>query len=399
MEILARPYYEDKVKQWLGKDLIIVLTGQRRVGKSCILKLLAEEISKESNVIYIDKEKHEFDALKNYHDLNGYIDNHWSKAKKNYIMIDEVQDISEFETSLRSYYSEPDAEVIVTGSNAMMLSGELTTLIAGRYKEIYIQPLSYTEFLRFHQLPDNEFSLSNFIEYGGMPGLATIGLDKKFSSEYLSDIYHTTLLKDVVMRNEIRNVPFLDRLVKFMADKEGKLISATSISKNMKARGHSMSPSVIINYQKMLTDAFIVHQVSRFDIHGKSILESNDKYYFEDHGIRNAIVGGARDRDIEKVMESIVYQQLIRSGYKVFVGQLQAGEIDFVCTKPTGQRIYIQVGYLIADENTREREFGNLRKIGDNYPKFVISMTPLVDRADENGITHLHLRTFLQEGL
>ena len=306
MEILARPYYEDKVKQWLGKDLIIVLTGQRRVGKSCILKLLAEEISKESNVIYIDKEKHEFDALKNYHDLNGYIDNHWSKAKKNYIMIDEVQDISEFETSLRSYYSEPDAEVIVTGSNAMMLSGELTTLIAGRYKEIYIQPLSYTEFLRFHQLPDNEFSLSNFIEYGGMPGLATIGLDKKFSSEYLSDIYHTTLLKDVVMRNEIRNVPFLDRLVKFMADNEGKLISATSISKNMKARGHSMSPSVIINYQKMLTDAFIVHQVSRFDIHGKSILESNDKYYFEDHGIRNAIVGEARDRDIEKVMESIV---------------------------------------------------------------------------------------------
>lgn len=399
MEIIARRTYLDAINQWLGKNLIIVLTGQRRVGKSCILKLLAENCRQCGNVIYIDKEKHQFEDIQDYRDLNAYIDERIVNGQTNYIIIDEVQTITEFEKTLRSFYSEDNVEVIVSGSNAKMLSSELTTVIAGRYKEIYVQPLSYTEFMTFHNLPDDETTLMLYIEYGGMPGLATIGLDKNFSTEYLSDIYHTTLLKDVVMRNEIRNVTFMDRLVTFMADNEGKIISANSISKYLKAKGHSLSPSIIINYQKMLADAYIIHQVNRYDIHGKRIFESNEKYYFEDHGIRNAIVGGRRDADIEKIIENIVYQHLIRSGYTVYVGLLQAGEIDFVCSKPSGERIYIQVSYIIADEQTREREFGNLRKINDNYPKYVISMTPLVSRNDDNGITHLHLRNFLVEGL
>lgn len=399
MEIIARRTYLDAINQWLGKNLIIVLTGQRRVGKSCILKLLAENCRQSGNVIYIDKEKHQFEDIQDYRDLNAYIDERIVNGQTNYIIIDEVQTITEFEKTLRSFYSEDNVEVIVSGSNAKMLSSELTTVIAGRYKEIYVQPLSYTEFMTFHNLPDSETTLTSYIEYGGMPGLATIGLDKNFSTEYLSDIYYTTLLKDVVMRNEIRNVTFMDRLVKFMADNEGKIISANSISKYLKAKGHSLSTSIIINYQKMLADAYIIHQVNRYDIHGKRILESNEKYYFEDHGIRNAIVGGRRDADIEKIIENIVYQHLIRSGYTVYVGLLQAGEIDFVCSKPSGERIYIQVSYIIADEQTREREFGNLRKINDNYPKYVISMTPLVSRNDDNGITHLHLRNFLVEGL
>ncbi len=399
MEIIARRTYLDAINQWLGKNLIIVLTGQRRVGKSCILKLLAENCRQSGNVIYIDKEKHQFEDIQDYRDLNAYIDERIANGQTNYIIIDEVQTITEFEKTLRSFYSEDNVEVIVSGSNAKMLSSELTTVIAGRYKEIYVQPLSYTEFMTFHNLPDSETTLMSYIEYGGMPGLATIGLDKNFSTEYLSDIYHTTLLKDVVMRNEIRNVTFMDRLVTFMADNEGKIISANSISKYLKAKGHSLSPSIIINYQKMLADAYIIHQVNRYDIHGKRIFESNEKYYFEDHGIRNAIVGGRRDADIEKIIENIVYQHLKRSGYTVYVGLLQAGEIDFVCSKPSGERIYIQVSYIIADEQTREREFGNLRKINDNYPKYVISMTPLVSRNDDNGITHLHLRNFLVEGL
>lgn len=399
MEIIARRTYLDAINQWLGKNLIIVLTGQRRVGKSCILKLLAENCRQSGNVIYIDKEKHQFEDIQDYRDLNAYIDERIVNGQTNYIIIDEVQTITEFEKTLRSFYSEDNVEVIVSGSNAKMLSSELTTVIAGRYKEIYVQPLSYTEFMTFHNLPDDETTLMLYIEYGGMPGLATIGLDKNFSTEYLSDIYHTTLLKDVVMRNEIRNVTFMDRLVTFMADNEGKVISANSISKYLKAKGHSLSPSIIINYQKMLADAYIIHQVNRYDIHGKRIFESNEKYYFEDHGIRNAIVGGRRDADIEKIIENIVYQHLIRSGYTVYVGLLQAGEIDFVCSKPSGERIYIQVSYIVADEQTREREFGNLRKINDNYPKYVISMTPLVSRNDDNGITHLHLRNFLVEGL
>ena len=399
MEIIARRTYLDAINQWLGKNLIIVLTGQRRVGKSCILKLLAENCRQRGNVIYIDKEKHQFEDIQDYRDLNAYIDERIVNGQTNYIIIDEVQTITEFEKTLRSFYSEDNIEVIVSGSNAKMLSSELTTVIAGRYKEIYVQPLSYPEFMTFHNLPDSETTLMSYIEYGGMPGLATIGLDKNFSTEYLSDIYHTTLLKDVVMRNEIRNVTFMDRLVTFMADNEGKIISANSISKYLKAKGHSLSPVIIINYQKMLADAYIIHQVNRYDIHGKRIFESNEKYYFEDHGIRNAIVGGRRDADIEKIIENIVYQHLIRSGYTVYVGLLQAGEIDFVCSKPSGERIYIQVSYIIADEQTREREFGNLRKINDNYPKYVISMTPLVSRNDDNGITHLHLRNFLVEGL
>ncbi len=398
MKIIERERYLNIVQQWLGKNVILVLTGQRRVGKSCLLKQLCDRMSSVGNVIYIDKEKHEYDEIVCYKDLNDYIDGHLQKGERNYILIDEVQDIAEFERSLRSYYSEPDTELIVTGSNAKMFSSELTTLIGGRYKEIYVQPLSYTEFLTFHQLQDSEDALSQYIEFGGMPGLVTVGLDAAIAPQYLKDIYSTTLLKDVLMRNQIRDVSFMDRLVHFMADNEGKLISASSISKYMKSRGEKLTVSVISNYQNMLTESYLVHKVSRYDLRGKRILESNEKYYFEDNGIRNAIVGGTRDRDIEKVMENIVYQQLVRMGYSVYVGQLQAGEVDFVCTKPDGERVYVQVAYLIADDATRQREFGNLKAIRDNYPKYVISMSPLVRYNDEEGIVHLHLRQFLKFG-
>ena len=398
MKIIERERYLNKIQQWLGKDIILVLTGQRRVGKSCLLKQLCDRVSSEGNVIYIDKEKHEYDDIASYKDLNGYIDNHLRKGEKNYILIDEVQDIAEFERSLRSYYSEPDTEIVVTGSNAKMLSSELTTLIGGRYKEIYVQPLSYTEFLTFHQKHDSDDALADYIEYGGMPGLVTVGMDATITPQYLKDIYSTTLLKDVLIRNQIRDVAFMDRLVHFMADNEGKLISASNISKYMKSRGESLSVSVISNYQEMLTESYLVHKVSRYDLRGKRILESNEKYYFEDNGIRNAIVGGTRDRDIEKVLENIVYHQLVRMGYSVYVGQLQAGEVDFVCSKPNGERVYVQVAYIIADDVTRQREFGNLKAVRDNYPKYVISMSPIVKYNDEEGIVHLHLRQFLRFG-
>lgn len=398
MEIIERERYLNLIRQWIGKDLIIVLTGQRRVGKSCLLKQLGEKMSNEGNVIYIDKEKHEFDGLSSYKELNEYIDSQLQKGQKNFILIDEVQDIAGFERSLRSYYSNQDTEVIVTGSNAKMLSSELTTLIGGRYKEIYVQPLDYSGFLKFHQLADNDESLASYIEYGGMPGLVNIGLDVNNTPQYLKDIYSTTLLKDVVMRNQIRNVNFLDKLVKFIADNIGKLISATNISKYMKSVGESISPSVVINYLDMLAGAYLLHKVNRYDLHGKRIFENTEKYYFEDNGIRNAIIGGSRSSDIEKVLENIVYQQLVRMGYSVYVGQLQAGEIDFVCSKPNGERAYVQVAYLIANEETRQREFGNLKAIRDNYPKYVISMSPLVRYNDEDGIAHLHLRHFLKHG-
>lgn len=397
MNIVLRQEYIRKIEKYLGKDCIIVLTGQRRVGKSYMLKMIRELKEKEvgNNVIYIDKEKREYDDIKTYQDLNAHIEQHYVRGKVNYILVDEIQDIKEFERTVRSYRTEPDAEVIITGSNAKMLSGELSTLIGGRYKEIRIQSLSYKEFLNFHGLADSDDSLSKYIQFGGLPGLLKIGLDEDDAREYQKDIYSTVLLKDVIMRNNIRNVAFLENLVLFLADNIGKVVSANSITKYMKSQGQSITSTTVIDFMKFLTDAFVIHKVNRYDIHGKRLFESNDKYYFEDNGIRNALVGGTREGDIEKVIENIIYQHLVDMGYEVTVGQLQAAEIDFVCQKKGGARLYIQASYIIADGPTHEREFGNLQAIKDNYPKFVISMTPLVSKNDENGITHLHLRRFL----
>lgn len=401
MTTIIRQSYIDKIEKYLGKETIIVLVGQRRVGKSCMMKIIRDrkKTDDSNNIIFIDKEKREFDNIQTYQDLNDYIGQHFQSDKHNYILIDEIQDIREFERSIRSYRTEPNTDIIITGSNARMLSNELSTLIGGRYKEIYIQSLSYNEFLEFHQLSDNDETLALYIQYGGLPGLAKIGLEEDDAREYQMDIYHTVLLKDVIMRNQIRNVPFLENLVRFLADNTGKLISANSISKYMKSQGESIASAAITNYISFLCEAYILHKVNRYDIHGKRIFETNDKFYFEDNGIRNAIAGGTREGDIEKVIENIIYQHLIRLGYQVYVGQLQAGEIDFVCTKPGGERIYVQASYIIADDATREREFGNLRAIKDNYPKYVISMTPLLTKNDNDGITHLHLRKFLTEGI
>lgn len=401
MNAILRQSYLEKIERYLSKDTIIILTGQRRIGKSYILRLFRDKVSKDAgaNVIFIDKEKHEFDDIKTYQDLNAYIDERRNKKKTNYILVDEIQDIEEFEKSVRSYYEESDIEIVVTGSNSKMLSSDLSTLIGGRYKEIYIQALSYEEFMQFHQLKDSDETLAKYIQFGGLPGLVKMGLDEQDAREYQLDVYHTVLLKDVIMRNKIRNVPFLENLVHFLADNTGKIISANSIAKYMKSQGESVTSTVIINYTKFLCDAFLIHKVNRYDIHGKKLFESNDKLYFEDNGLRNALAGGSREGDIEKVIENIIYNHLIRLGYEVTVGQLQTSEIDFVCKKPEGQRVYVQASYIIADEATREREFGNLQAIKDNYPKYVISMTPLVGRQDSDGITHLHLRHFLARGL
>ena len=401
MNTIFRQAYIDKILKYVGMETIIALTGQRRVGKSCMLRQFFTLKSSESgnNVIFIDKEKREFDAIKDYLDLNEYLESKIDKDRHNYILIDEIQDIKEFERSIRSFRTEPHTDIIITGSNARMLSSELTTIIGGRYKEIYIQPLSYTEFLEFHELNNNDLSLSMYLSYGGLPGLKRIGLEESDVREYQADIFNTVLLKDVIQRNSIRNITFLNNLVTFIADNTGKLISANNISKFMKSQNDSVTTALILNYLRYLSEAYIIHKVNRYDIHGKKLFECNDKYYFEDIGIRNALAGGTRDGDIEKVIESLVYQQLLRLGWNVTVGQLQVGEIDFVCTKAGGERIYIQVAYLIIDEHTRKREFGNLKEIKDNYPKYVISMTPMVNRTIDEGIVHLGLRQFLSNGL
>lgn len=398
--LISRSDYIRQIEQFVGKQTIIVLTGQRRVGKSYILREWASKYQENANIIYIDKEQREFDAIATYQDLNAYIQPRLQVNHTNYILIDEVQEIEEFEKSLRAYRLEPDCEIIVTGSNAEILSGSLATLLGGRYHEVYIQSLTYNEYLRFHQLPNSDESLQLYIQTGGLPGLINYDIrDNKQVQTYVGDIYNTVLLKDVILRHQVRNVPFIKNLCQYMADNTGKLFSGSNISKYMRSNGSSVTTDLVLRYIAHLCEAYIIAQAKRYDIRGKRILETNDKFYYEDHGIRNMLVGGSRETDIEKIIENIVYQELIHRGYSVSVGQMQVGEIDFVAVDKSGGRVYIQVAYLIANEETRAREFGRLESIADNYPKYVISLTPLVTRSDYNGITHLSLREFLTNGL
>ena len=397
MKFVLRQEYLDKIGRVLGKGAIVVLTGQRRVGKSYILRMLREskEAGGDANVIFIDKENRSFDAIRGYEDLNAYLDAKMDRGRHNYIFIDEIQNIVGFEHSLRSFRNDPDTDIVVTGSNAAILSSDLSTLIGGRYVEIYIHSLSYTEFIRFHGLEDNDTSLGLYVSMGGLPALSIIGLDDELARDYQMSIYRTILLKDVVIRNGIRNVTFLENLVTFLADNAGKLISANAVSKYIRSQGEIVTSPVVQNYLRFLCDTYMIREVRRYDIHGKRIFETNAKYYFEDVGLRNAIAGGSREGDIEKCIENLVWQHLSRMGFYVQVGQLQAGEVDFVCSKPDGRRVYVQAAYVIADETTKKREFGSLERIRDNYPKYVVSMTPLLTRSDSGGIVHLHLRHFL----
>lgn len=401
MLVLERKNYAQKVDAWLGKGQIIVLIGQRRVGKSFIMKDFVARHSTETdaNIIYIDKEQKDFDFIKNYTQLNDYIDAHFIADKHNYILIDEVQDIAGWEHSVRSYRTVDNTDVVITGSNSKMLSSELSTLLRGRFQEIHVLPLSYAEFLEFHNLTDSDNAFMLYLNYGGLPGLRNVGLEnEELVQEYLSGVLNTVVLKDVIERHTIRNVTFLNNLLSFIADTVGKLNSASSISKYMKSQQIDISTNIILSYMAYFNEALLTHYVSRYDIHGKKLLETTGKSYFGDVGLRNFIVGGERENDVEKVLENIVYLHLLRLGYTVKVGQLRAGEIDFVCTKHR-RKAYVQVAYIIANEETRRREFGNLRLIPDDYPKYVISATPLLRRSDSDGITHLHIREFLLEGI
>ena len=401
MEILTRKHYADKVDSWIGKGNIIVLVGPRRVGKSSILKDFIKRHSEEEdiNVIYVDKEKKAFKNIKTKDDLDNYIESQYLPGKHNCILVDEVQQIEKFEESICSWYTEDNTDVIITGSNSKMLSGDLSTLLAGRYVEIRVHPLTYPEFLMFHNLQDSDESLMKYLNYGGLPGLRQIGLDSdEHVWAYLSSVFNTIMLKDIIERHDIRNVPFLNNLIAFYADTTGKLTSANSISKYMKSQGENISSNLVLLYRRFYEEAYLLNIASRYDIHGKKILESNEKVYWDDLGLRNLKAEGGMDSYIEKVIENAVYKHLCFLGYKVQVGVLGAGEVDFVCTKP-GETAYVQATYLMGEQATRDREFRPLEKIRDNHPKYVISVTPFLTSRDENGIKHISLREFLNKEL
>lgn len=400
MDLISRPNYYSKLEKLLGKGVLIVLTGQRRVGKSYVMKELVARKQQEpnANVIYIDKEKTAFDTIVTYMDLVTYVEERLDKSKHNYLLIDEVQEIEEFERGLRNYYNESFIDVVVTGSNSDILSSDLGTMLSGRYVEVFIQGLSYPEFLEFHNLEDGEAAINKYINYGGLPGLRPFGLDNPETiNDYLQGVYNTILVKDIIRRKKIRNVPFLENLIRFIADNNGKPMSATSIQNYMTSNESEVSKNLILKYMKAITEAYLAAAVSRYNIHGKKLLETNDKFYFGDVGIRNFIVGGRRANDIEKIVENLVYQHMVRLGYEVKVGQLYSTEIDFVGTRGD-EVVYVQSAYLITEEKTFNREFGNLLPIKDNYPKYVISMTPYMDSSKWEGIIHIPFVEFLKNG-
>jgi len=397
--LIERRFYTEKITPFIDKDIIKVITGQRRVGKSYILFQLINEIKKQNpqaNVIYINKELKPFEQITDDDLLYRYIKQSLSNEEKNYLFVDEIQDIANFEKALRSLLAEGVCDIFITGSNANLLSGELATFLAGRYVEFTIHTLNYVEFLQFFSLENTSENLNKYINIGGMPYIKTIGLDETQVFEYLKNVYASILLRDVVSRENIRNVRFLENLVEYLADNIGNLFSASNISKYLKSQQTKVTPQLVINHLKALNNAFFIHKVGRYDIKGKRLFEFGEKYYFEDIGLRNAIRGFNYQSDIGKVIENLVFNHLTGCGYNVFVGQLDAEEIDFIAEK-NGSKIYIQVAYVIADERTREREFGNLLKIDNNYPKYVVTMDNFTVGNNYNGVEQIHLKDFLSK--
>ena len=392
-----RKGYIDRIKPFMQKSVAKVLTGQRRVGKSFLLYQLIEEILAEepdANIIYVNLEDFTFSSLQTAEDLHSYIISHSKEKVKNYIFIDEIQDIPGFEKVIRSLLLNEDNDIYITGSNAKMLSGELATYLSGRYIEFKIYSLSYSEFLEFHGLTESETSYELYSRYGGLPYLLNLPLEDETVNEYLKSVYSTIVFRDVVSRYKLRNTLFLEKLIQFLSENIGNLFSAKNISDYLKSQHTAISVNQIQSYTEYLNNAFLIHRVERYDLIGKRVFEIGEKYYFENMGIRNIVIG-YRITDKAKILENLVYNHLLYKGYDIKVGYYVDKEIDFVGEK-NGEKLYIQVALKIDSDKTAEREFGNLLKIQDNYPKIVVTEDTFSGNSYE-GIRHCSIRQFLME--
>ncbi len=393
--IIERKIYTSRIEPFIRKHLIKVFTGQRRVGKSYMLFQVMEKIIKDdpaANIIYINNEDIRFDFIKTTSDLAAYIESKSVRKSINYIFIDEIQEIPGFEKTVRSLLLDDKNDIYITGSNARLLSGEFSTFLGGRTIEIRVYSLSYSEFLQFHKLKDSEENLETYFLYGGLPFLVNLTLKDEVVFEYLKNIYNTIIYRDVVSRYNLRNTHFLEQLIRFLADNTGSLFSSKSISDFLKSQKVMIPHNQVQLYTGYLNDAFLVNRVLRYDIRGKRIFETGEKYYFEDLGIRNAIIGYKPD-DKAKIIENVVYNELLFREYEVSTGWKKDHETDFIATKHN-EKLYIQVALTLDSDRTVNREFGNLLEIDDNYPKMVIS----ADRQYRNtveGVEHVNLRKFL----
>ncbi|HSA43725.1 MAG TPA: ATP-binding protein [Bacteroidales bacterium] len=396
-DYIPRTIYLNRVLPFIGKPLIKVFTGQRRSGKSYIMLQTIDHIrlkQPEARILYINKEHPDYEEISDDKSLWNYVNERKLPDRQCFVFIDEIQEIMHFEKAIRGMLSKGGFDIYCTGSNATLLSGELATLLSGRYVEIQVHCLSYGEYLHFHKLENTPAAMWKFIQQGGMPFLIHLEDNDQVRQEYLRNVLNTILFKDIVQRFNVRNFSFLNNLMAFIADNAGSLVSANRISEFLKSQHLAISTKTIIDYLHFLESSYLIHRVKRYDIAGKRLFELNDKFYFEDLGLCH-VIKPYDPKNIHKYLEGLVFRHLLQHSYKVYIGKLADKEIDFIAAKDD-QTMYVQVCLSVADEKTFEREFGNLLLIRDNFKKYVITLDEFA-RGNHEGIEFMNLRDFLLE--
>ena len=396
-----RKKYFDKITPFIDKPVIKVITGMRRVGKSYfvrqLIQCLKERGVSDANILYIDMESLDFEDIASYKELNQTVTSAFSDvANKKYLFVDEVQEILQWEKAITSIANQGDIDIYITGSNAHLFSSELATLLSGRYIEFPIYSLSFDEFRLFSDLSGEEKTkgFQSYLKFGGLPAIHHFELEEEIVFQYVSSIYNTILLKDIVKRHQVRNVQLLENISRYVFDNIGNIFSAKKISDYMKSQRLKVSVDTVQNYLRYFLDALIIYKVPRYDLKGKRYLDVHEKYYLADTGMRHAAIG-FREADISGLLENLVFLELKRRGYGVCIGKLREKEIDFIATKEK-EKIYIQVAYLLASSDILEREFGVLSEVQDNYPKYVVSLDTNFGE-DYQGIRRLNLIDFLSD--
>lgn len=399
MDYIFRNKYIEKIKKFIDKPIVKILTGMRRVGKSTILNIIKDQVLKDvpdENKIYMNFESFEFFDIKDANALKDYLSEKLKdKEGKVYFFFDEIQLVKDWEKVINGLRVSHNCDIYITGSNSKLISGDLATLLAGRYVEFEIQPFTFDEFSEIYRSSNlsREELFQKFIKIGGMPGLKYFNLNEEVSQKYLNDIYNTVLVKDVLNYNNIRDVDIFNRILSFAMQNIGANFSASAIRNYLKSENRNISVDTVLNYLEYCNKAFVLKKVPRYDLGGKKLLKVDEKYYLTDHGFRQS-VGFSNVKDIEKTLENIVYIELLSRGYHVKIGKVKDREIDFVAKK--GEDVsYFQIAYLMENEKTRNREFGVYDLVTDNYPKYVLSM----DKLDfsQRGIVHKNIIDFLLE--
>ncbi|WP_409199308.1 ATP-binding protein [Methanobrevibacter sp. DSM 116169] len=399
--MVKRELYMKKIRPLIDKDIIKVITGIRRCGKSFMLNLIIDELIQnninKNNIVLINLESNKYSNIEDNKDLNKLIYKLTENIEgKIYLFFDEIQNIENWEKSINGFRVDLNCDIYITGSNSELLSGELSSLLTGRFMEIEMYPFSYKEALLLEKdlrKNTNEKEIfDDYLKYGGMPFIFQLNNDEKI--KYLNDILNSIIYKDIIKRNEIRDVDLFDKLIKYIISNIGHTFSARRISKYFKNESRTVSSETIYNYLLYCVNAFLLFKVQRKDLQGKKILKISEKYYLSDHGFNQVSYNG--DNNIAQILENIVYLEFKRRDYDVYIGKINGLEVDFVCEKK-GSRIYVQVSYILANEDIIKREFKPLSKIKDNYPKYVLSL----DEYDfsKDGITHLNIREFLKSDI